>query len=191
MTQPRALLALPLTALFALAGCSGGTAAPDDAVAEIDRGEAATATAEPTVTGPTPDPTPSTTEPRDASVGEPAQPNASPAPPAETALSRIPARFIGTWAPDKRACAGDYDYQPTFQRVFIERDRIGFFETSGDVQAVAEAGGSTRVTVRERIGDRYPVYPILISLADDGRALNYIRDGERRRLVKCSDSTAR
>ena len=174
-------LALPLVTLT-IAGCSGGASTPEKAAgAQVDKDAVATAGRSETGRAAEPAVAPGTVRPQHPVTD----------PPAETALAQIPARFVGTWAPDKRACAGDYAYQPTFQRVFIERDRVGFFETSGDVQAVAEAGGSTRVTVRERVGDAYPVYPILISLADGGQALNYIRDGERRQLVKCSDSTAR
>ncbi len=153
--RPSPPLARPLTALALLAACSGGSTAP-------------TGTTDGAVAGS------ASTEARPAPVG--------PAPPTPTTLARIPARFVGTWAPDAAECKSGDGYE----RIYIKPDQVGFFETVGEVQDVAEAGGSTRITLRERVGDSYPIYPIMISLADDGRALNYLRHGERKLYVKCA-----
>lgn len=187
MTHNAPPLALSATVLPLLVACSGGSTAPtgsaDGQVAATEATEVdTTAGSAPTASTdaqPTRPPTPGL----DSAVTQPAP---TPAAPMETKLARIPVRFVGTWAPDTRACTANYDYQPAFQRIVITPDRVGFFETSGEVLNVAEAGGSTRITLRERVGDNTPVYPIIISLADNGRALNFIRDGERKVYVKCA-----
>lgn len=189
MPHSSAPLTLPLTALALLAACSTAPAGTTERQVAGANGTDIVTT-ERTPAESIRNPAPTDARPTPAHTPVPADMVSRPAPssamPAESTLARIPARFVGTWAPDTRACTADYDYQPAFQRIVIKPDQIGFFETAGEVQAVAEAGGSTRITVRERVGDSTPVYPIMISLADNGRALNYIRDGKRLRYVKCA-----
>ena len=178
MTDRTPTIALSCSLLALLTACSGGSTTP----ASTDGARVAAAdAADADTTPPAPvDSASGSVQPANAVTATPT------AKPAEATLARIPTRFVGTWAPDTRACTADYDYQPAFQRIVVKPDQVGFFETAGDVQAVVEAGGSTRITLRERVGDRYPVYPIMISLADGGRALNYIREGERRVYVRCT-----
>ena len=165
-------LAVSLAAAALLAACSGRPTVEQGSAS----GEVATArpvddapVAEPPATDPT------------ATPGR-AGGSASATPPSEATPAKIPARFVGAWAPDAAACGTGDGYE----RIHIEPDRVGFFETVGEVRDVEEAGGSTRITLRERVGDSHPVYPIMISLARNGRALNYIRGGERRLYVKCA-----
>lgn len=170
-----------------LAGCSfrhtdeaAGRVAEANATAAVAARPAATgqptgtAAARATDTQPTPAPTPA---PADAAA------RSDPAPVETSAAKRvrIPARFVGSWAPDAAQCTRD----DGSERITITPERVGFFETVGDVRDVFEEGGSTRITVRERVGDQYPVYAIMISLADGGRGLNYINQGKRRLFVKC------
>ena len=111
-----------------------------------------------------------------------ARASATPAPSGVVGKTSVPARFAGSWAPDATACKS----RDGFERITIKADRIDFFETVGEVQKVFEKGGSTRITVKERVGDAHPVYDIMVSLADGGRALNYINRGKRHRYVKCA-----
>ncbi|RPF71830.1 hypothetical protein [Aurantiacibacter spongiae] len=98
----------------------------------------------------------------------------------------VPVRFRGLYAPDARACAEDYTYQPAFQRVRIGADEVSFFETGGPVTNVDVEGEHIAITLRERIGDTETLRDIYLALTGEGTARYRPGDGEPvRQVVRC------
>ena len=84
------------------------------------------------------------------------------------AAPSVPARFRGLFAPDRKACANDYEYAPAFQNVTIEARRVGFFETGGPVTDVEVDGDRAAITVLEKVGPGEAKRAIYLSLRSDG-----------------------
>ena len=99
--------------------------------------------------------------------------------------SSIPARYHGDWALKREDC----DAQTDFYAVHISADRIGFFETSGDVQRVETDGRYAAIGLAETIGEGVDRYTLYLALQPDGR-LRTRRgaDGEAKLYVKCAAS---
>lgn len=111
----------------------------------------------------------------------------TPIAPATTAAPKnigtsIPSRYHGDWAPTRKDCA----VTPNFYAIHISADRIGYFETSGDVQRVETDGRYAAVGLAERIGDGVERYTLYLALQPDGR-LRTRRgaDGEPKLYVAC------
>ena len=85
-------------------------------------------------------------------------------------LREVPIRFRGHFAPDRKACAKDYTYAPTFENVEVFADRVSFFETGGPVTNVQVDGDAAAITLRETIGDNEVVRAIYLALDGDGTA---------------------
>ena len=98
----------------------------------------------------------------------------------------VPTRFRGTFAPDRQACAGDYDYQPTFQNVDVTADRVQYFENGGPVQSVEVDGNSIAIDYLDTYGDQRTPQVIYLALEGDS-AVRYrpSRSEPVRRFVRC------
>ena len=83
-------------------------------------------------------------------------------------LSRVPVRFRGTFAPDRRACAQDYEYQPTFQNVDVTADRVMFFENGGPVREVEVEGDNIAIGYLDTYADGSVPGTIYLRLDGDG-----------------------
>ena len=91
-------------------------------------------------------------------------------PSASAASKTVPARFRATYAPDRRACDGHYDYQPTFQNVDVTADRVMFFENGGPVQNVNVNGDAVAITFLDTYADQSNRRVIYLRLNGDGSA---------------------
>lgn len=80
----------------------------------------------------------------------------------------VPARFQGLFAPDKRACAQDYTYNPAFQNVTVTPDEVRFFETGGPITHLSVNGDAAALTLRETVGETTQTRAIFLSLNADG-----------------------
>ncbi|WJY17975.1 hypothetical protein QQS45_10100 [Alteriqipengyuania flavescens] len=101
-------------------------------------------------------------------------------------LTTVPARFRGTFAPDRQACAEDYDYEPTFQNVDVTADRVQYFENGGPVRRVEVDGNSIAIDYLDTYGDQRTPQVIYLALEGD-RAVRYrtSRTDPVRRFVRC------
>ena len=98
----------------------------------------------------------------------------------------VPARFRGTYAPDRRACAYDFDYQPTFQNVDVTAERVMFFENGGPVRDVNVSGEAIAITFLDTYGDQSNTRAIYFRLNGDGTVRYRRSAGEDvRSFVKC------
>ena len=103
-----------------------------------------------------------------------------------TSSATVPTRFRGTFAPDRQACAEDYDYQPTFQNVDVTADRVQYFENGGPVQGVEVDGNSIAIDYLDTYGDQRTPQVIYLALEGDS-AVRYrpSRTDPVRRFVRC------
>ena len=101
-------------------------------------------------------------------------------------VATVPTRFRGTFAPDRQACAEDYDYQPTFQNVDVTADRVQYFENGGPVQGVEVDGNSIAIDYLDTYGDQRTPQVIYLALEGDS-AVRYrpSRTEPVRRFVRC------
>lgn len=102
----------------------------------------------------------------EAQVGEQPGEGASGAP----APAVVPARFVGLYAPDRTACAEDYEYAPAFRNVRVGPREVRFFETGGPVTDVNVEGDQIAITLRERIGEGETTRAVYFALNGDGTA---------------------
>lgn len=98
----------------------------------------------------------------------------------------VPARFRGLFAPDRRACAEDYTYNPAFQNVHVLANEVSFFETGGPVTDVRVDGDNVAITLRETVGDGVFTRTLYFALNRDG-SVRYRADRSEpvRTFVRC------
>ncbi|MBH9537778.1 hypothetical protein [Novosphingopyxis sp. YJ-S2-01] len=154
-------------AVLILAACSGGDGAGGS--------DGATSAASPQIPGPvaaSPDdpakPGGAELPPMDHRVSSPDTPVALPSSDKndgspQTAVT-VPERFRGLYAPDRKACAGDNTYNPTFQNVEVKAHEVRFFETGGPVTHVGIDGDKAAITLQETVGDREAARAIFLAL---------------------------
>ncbi|MEB3414623.1 hypothetical protein VCJ71_00945 [Alteriqipengyuania sp. WL0013] len=101
-------------------------------------------------------------------------------------VATVPTRFRGTFAPDRQACAEDYDYQPTFQNVDVAADRVQYFENGGPVQDVEVDGNSIAIDYLDTYGDQRTPQVIYLALEGDSAVrYRHSRTDPVRNYVRC------
>ncbi len=102
----------------------------------------------------------------------------------QTAVT-VPERFRGLYAPDRKACAGDNNYNPTFQNVNVKAHEVRFFETGGPMTHIRIDGDKAAITLQEIVGDREAARAIFLALNGDGTARYRSVQGPVRTMFRC------
>ena len=104
----------------------------------------------------------------------------------DSAASSVPARFRATYALDRQACAGNYEYQPAFQNIDVTADRVMFFENGGPVESVNVTGDNAAITYTDTYADQSTRQALYLRLNGDGTTrIRQGRSGAVRTFVTC------